>query len=146
MDGKSTWLLLVYTVPREPSASRVYVWRKLKRLGAIMLQDAVWLMPATSVTREQLQWLAAEIKELHGTAMLWESKVTLAGQEQDLIRRFDSELHASYRKLLAALKSPKADLPALSRRYLQLQTQDHFHSELGRKVRAALIARRGGGR
>ena len=27
------WLMLVYRVPREPTSCRVYVWRKLKRLG-----------------------------------------------------------------------------------------------------------------
>ena len=39
--SSSTWLLLAYKVPRDPSASRVRVWRKLKRLGAVALQDAL---------------------------------------------------------------------------------------------------------
>ena len=33
------WLLLAYKIPREPTAGRVYVWRKLKQLGAIAVQD-----------------------------------------------------------------------------------------------------------
>jgi len=37
------WIVLTYRVPREPSANRVYVWRKLKQLGAIALQDAAWV-------------------------------------------------------------------------------------------------------
>src|SRR5690348_15616912 len=49
------WLLLIYKFPREPTASRVYDWRKLKQLGAIALQDAVWVLPATPRTQEQLQ-------------------------------------------------------------------------------------------
>ena len=57
--SSSTWLLLAYKVPREPSANRVYVWRKLKRLGAVALQDAVWVLPATAHTRERFRWLAA---------------------------------------------------------------------------------------
>ena len=32
-DGQE-WLLLVHKIPREPTAGRVYVWRKLKQLGA----------------------------------------------------------------------------------------------------------------
>src|SRR4051812_28239151 len=71
-----TWMMLVYRVPNEPTASRVYVWRKLKRLGALLLQDAVWVLPATPHTREQLRWLATEIVELHGEASVWESRLT----------------------------------------------------------------------
>jgi hypothetical protein len=36
------WLLLVYKVPSEPSARRVYFWRKLKRLDALLLHDALY--------------------------------------------------------------------------------------------------------
>ena len=28
-----TWMLLVYNVPNKPTSSRLYVWRKLKKLG-----------------------------------------------------------------------------------------------------------------
>ncbi|HEV2458330.1 MAG TPA: Chromate resistance protein ChrB, partial [Ktedonobacterales bacterium] len=71
------WVLLVYKVPPEPSARRVYVWRKLKRLGAILLHDAVWVLPATPATREQFQWLATEIEELAGSALVWEATLRL---------------------------------------------------------------------
>jgi len=47
-----TWVLLHYKIPREPSAQRVFIWRKLKRLGALLLHDALWVLPATPRTRE----------------------------------------------------------------------------------------------
>src|SRR5215203_2803511 len=90
------WLLLVYSVPREPSASRVYVWRKLNRLGAIMLQDAVWVLPATPQTREQFQWLAGEIEELHGTVSVWESQSVFERGEAALVRLFETRLEKPY--------------------------------------------------
>ena len=34
------WLLLVYRVPPEPSRLRAAVWRRLKSLGAIYLQNS----------------------------------------------------------------------------------------------------------
>lgn len=37
-DESARWLLLVYRVPPEPSASRVGVWRDLKRIGALYLE------------------------------------------------------------------------------------------------------------
>jgi hypothetical protein len=137
------WLLMVYTVPREPSASRVYVWRKFNRLGAILLQDATWVLPDTPQTREQFKWLAAEIKELGGNATLWLSQLFLHGQEAELTRQFEAALRTPYEEILAGLKRKKPDLIALSRRYQQLQSQDYFNSELGRKSRAALLAARG---
>ena len=134
-----TWLLLTYKVPREPTASRVYVWRKLKRLGALPLQDAVWVMPASAPTREQMQWLAAEIEELEGEVTLWEARLTLNGQEETVVQQFIKQAEAGYREILDALKERDRDLPALSRRYQQVLAQDFFHCDLGKRVRDALV-------
>ena len=40
-----TWLLLTYKVPAEPSARRIAIWRKLKGMGAIYLQNGVCVLP-----------------------------------------------------------------------------------------------------
>jgi len=39
------WLLLVYRVPPEPSRLRSAVWRRLKSLGAIYLQNSAAALP-----------------------------------------------------------------------------------------------------
>lgn len=138
-----SWVLLLYKVPSEPTSRRVYVWRKLKRLGAILLHDAAWVLPASARTREQLQWLAAEIEEMNGEALVWES--TLAyGQEESLIRQFLAQAEAAYGDLLIELERPDADLASLSRRYQQVRSQDYFQSELGQQIHAALTKARGG--
>ena len=59
-DTAHQWLLLLYKVPPEPTAHRVSVWRKLKRLGAILLHDSVWVLPPSTRTIEELRWLAAD--------------------------------------------------------------------------------------
>lgn len=137
------WLLLVYKVPNEPSARRVYVWRKLKRLAALALQDAIWVLPATSHTREQLEWLAAEILEMGGEAFLWEASQVLAQPEAHLIQQFIDQVEAGYQEILAALAQAEADLAALSKRYQQLKSQDYFNAPLGQAVRDALLRARG---
>lgn len=138
-----SWLLLVYKVPSEPSARRVYVWRKLKRLGAILLHDAVWVLPAATRTREQLQWLAAEIQEMEGEALLWEAQQFYPDQEAYLIQQFMAQVDDVYQAILAELASENPDLAALSRRYQQAKSQDYFQSPLGEQVRAALMEARG---
>jgi len=137
------WLLLHYKLPPEPSALRVSVWRKLKRLGAILFQDTVWVLPCTPRTLEQFQWLAAEIMEMGGETALWESKLALVGKEDSLIAQFREQVDEGYRALLAQIELTDADLDMLSRQYQQVLLKDYFHSELGQRVRQALLARRG---
>ena len=138
------WLLLLYKVPNEPSARRVYVWRKLKGLGAILVHDSAWVLPASPQTGEKLQWLAAEIKEMDGgAAMLWEAEQVLIGQDSGLVQQFTEQVDTVYRQILAALEKEDADLVTLSKQYQQTKLQDYFHSELGEKVRTMLVERRG---
>ncbi len=141
---ETPWVLLVYKIPREPTASRAQVWRKLKRLGALLLHDAVWVLPATSWTREQFQWLAVEIGELGGEAHLWESHLLLNGQAEALIQQFQARVNAGYQEILEELEQEDADLVALSRTYQQVRAQDYFHSALGTHVRERLMSARGG--
>ncbi len=139
-----TWMMLVYKVPREPTSARAAVWRKLKKLGALLLHDAVWVLPATPWTREQFQWLAVEIAELDGEAHLWESLLVLPDQEDTLVQKFQTRVDAVYQEILTELEHGQVDLIALSRRYQQIQAQDYFQSEVGKQVRARLLEARGG--
>jgi len=135
-----TWLLFIYKVPNEPSARRVYVWRKLKAMGAIVLHDSVWVLPLTPRTREKLQWLASEIKEMEGgQSMLWESKQIFTGEDSDLMQQFVDQVDTQYKDILSQLQRRNPDLAALSRQYQLASAQDYFQSELGKRVYESLI-------
>jgi hypothetical protein len=136
-------LLLAYKVPREPSANRVYVWRKLRKLAAVAIQDAVWVLPKLPQTLEHFRWLAAEIAEMKGEASLWESNLLINGQDQGLVRQFAEQTEPSYRTILSALARKKPDLDALSRQYVQTLACDYFRGTLSKQVRNALIAAKG---
>lgn len=137
------WLLLTYKVPRSPTANRVYVWRKLKQLGAVLLNDALWVLPSAPQSYEHCQWLGAEIEELGGEFTLWESRLMLNKQEESLVRQFTNQVERPYRKLLIELKRSQPDLTALSRRYQQIRARDYFNSELGKRVLKALTHAKG---
>jgi hypothetical protein len=143
-ESMPLWVVLVYRIPREPAAGRVYVWRKLKRLGALLLHDAVWLLPETPWTREQFQWLAVEIRELGGEALVWESRMVLPGQDDALVQQFLAEVEHDYQAILMALQQADADLAALARQYQQIQARDYLRSPLGQQVHTALLQARGG--
>lgn len=136
----STWLFLVYRIPREPSAGRVFVWRKLQQLGAISLQDAIWVLPKTQRTQEQFQWLAAEIKELKGESTLWETQALFTADGTSLRQQFIDAVDREYNEIVAALKNKARDLATLSKRFQDIQTKDHFASPLGKRTREKLLA------
>jgi hypothetical protein len=138
------WVLLAYQIPSEPSARRVAVWRKLKRLGALLLHDSLWVLPATAHTREQFQWLAADIIEFGGEATFWEGELLVGGEQANLVGQFREQVEAVYRDILAKLEIPDSDLAALARDYQQAKTRDYFESELSDIVRDKLIDAREG--
>ena len=143
-----SWALLVFTLPREPSAPRVAVWRKLKKLGAVLLHDAVWVLPAQPALLEHFRWLAAEIRESSGEALVWVAEQGLPGQDDTLIEQFQTQAEMEYQTILAALDAPRieakdnahAERAALARRYQQTHARDYFHAPTGDLVRARLEA------
>jgi len=139
----TSWLLIHYKLPNKPSALRVYVWRKLKRLGAIFLNDAVWVLPDTPRTAENLQWLAAEIQEMKGEVNLWKSSLVLGLPEEALIEQFKKEVDLEYKGLLKRLGQKNRDLSKLSQEYQQIIGRDYFQSEGGKQVKERLLALRG---
>lgn len=139
----NTWLLLHYKLPNKPSALRVYIWRKLKRLGAILLHDAIWVLPENARTTEQIQWLTTEIEERGGSAYYWRANAMVNEQEQSMIRQFNEQVDTVYADLLKKMKSPGIDLQEISQQYQETIAKDFFHSKLGFLVREKLTSKRG---
>jgi DNA-binding transcriptional regulator PaaX len=138
MTQAQQWLMLSYTLPREPSAPRVALWRKLKKLGAILLHDALWVLPATPALQEQVRWLATEITEAEGSAEVWHGHLDLLSQDAALVDQFVAQAEAGYQELLHLLNDPLASRTELARRYRQLYTIDYFHAPSSERVRARL--------
>jgi hypothetical protein len=139
----TTWLLLHYKLPNKPSALRVYTWRKLKRLGAILLHEAVWVLPDLPRTAEQMQWLTTEIREMGGEAYSWRANTIFDEIDEAITRQFNEQVDVIYSELLKKLEKTRADLLEISRQYQQTAAQDFFHSQLGLIVREKLTTRRG---
>ena len=139
----TTWLLLHYKLPTKPSALRVYIWRKLKRLGAILLHEAIWVLPDQPRTAEQIQWLTAEIQEMGGEAFSWRAYAILGENSEALKQQFNEQVDKIYSYLMKRLEKSRVDLQEISHEYQQAASQDFFHSKLGLRVREKLTSRRG---
>jgi DNA-binding transcriptional regulator PaaX len=75
------WLLLVYRVPSEPTRLRAAVWRRIKSMGAIYLQNSAAALPASVTAERGLRKLRSEILDMSGTAVLLSCSV-LAGEPE----------------------------------------------------------------
>jgi DNA-binding transcriptional regulator PaaX len=150
--GKTRWLILVYHLPREPSRHRVAVWRKLKTLGALYLQDGAAVLPEDAVTREQLEWLQLRIREAGGEATLWEALPNTVAEDKSLVEEFRASREAAYKRLIeasnrlrrkAALGSDKAllleELGKMEREFRAERRRDYFRSPL--RNEAAVVLR-----
>jgi hypothetical protein len=101
-DGPGLWVLLCYRVPREPSAPRIAIWRKLKRLGAGQLGDGLVALPADARTREQLEWVAEDVTEAGGSAGVWLARPATLAQERELAAAMAAARSAEYATVAAA--------------------------------------------
>lgn len=82
MHESSGWVVLVYRVPSDPSRLRAQVWRRLRQLGAIYLQNAVVALPYDAAAERSLLRLQEEITtEMGGSAQVFRA-VALAGESQ----------------------------------------------------------------
>ena len=82
VDGAGPgWLLLIYRVPPEPTRLRSTVWRRIKSLGAIYLQNSVAALPASPANERSLRKLRREIVDMSGTAILL-TAAALAGEAE----------------------------------------------------------------
>jgi ChrB-like protein len=97
--GPGEWVLLTYRLPREPSTPRISVWRRLRRLGVAKLVDGLVALPADARTREQLDWVAVEIREAGGTAGVWLARPASAAAEREVAAGMARDRAGEYEKL-----------------------------------------------
>lgn len=70
-----TWVLLIYRLPTQPSRARVAVWRELRRLGALPLQQGVVAIPASEPWLERLAEVESRIEAEGGSFYRFEVDV-----------------------------------------------------------------------
>lgn len=151
------WLLCSYHLPREPTRLRLAVWRRLRRLGAIMVHGGLWILPGDHKTREDFEWLSQDITERGGEALLWEARSFGTAQDAALAAGFRSECDARYAELAAAaaqlarvarrrsltgaaVEQVMQRLRTLERGFRQERRRDYFRAPGRRAAEAVLRA------
>lgn len=105
-----TWLLLTYKVPPEPAKKRIALWRKLKGMGAVYLQNGVCLLPKTDDHTRRLKIIENEIGEMSGDSVLLETVALDGAQAEKVVARFKADRDEEYAEFLDKCKDFEAEI------------------------------------
>lgn len=105
-----SWLLLTYKVPPDPATRRVALWRKLKGMGAVYLQNGVCLLPKTDDHVRRLKMIENDVAEMGGEAVILETIALDRVQEDKVIARFKSDRDEQYREFLGRCADFEAEI------------------------------------
>jgi hypothetical protein len=95
-----SWLLLTYKVPPEPAKKRIALWRRLKGMGAVYLQNGVCLLPKTDDHVRRLKMLENDVAEMDGEAVILETAALDRSQEDKVLTRFKADRDEQYREFI----------------------------------------------
>ncbi|WP_437770423.1 Chromate resistance protein ChrB [Arthrobacter sp. KNU40] len=94
-----TWLILIYRVPSEPTRLRAAVWRRLRNLGAVYMQNSAAAAPRTPQNERAMRALRNEIVESMAGKAFLVNAASLIG-ENDLVNMFNEARNDEYEEIL----------------------------------------------
>src|SRR5204863_7225751 len=100
-----SWLLLIHQLPAKPAYLRVKVWRRLQSIGAVAVKNAVYALPAGEQAQEDFAWLAHEIADGGGEAMICEARLVDGLEDQEVRAMFSAARDQDYEGLAKAAGS-----------------------------------------
>ena len=68
------WIIVTYRLPPEPSRHRVAVWRELRRVGAVSLQQATWALPSREDFLEAVSRASALVERAGGEVVVLDAE------------------------------------------------------------------------
>jgi len=127
------WIIFFYSVPSKPVSSRMKVWRKLIKVGAVQLKGSVYILPFNDDHYEFLQWLVSEIAAMKGEADFVKIEKVDTMSDPQIIALFNRQRASDYkviekalgeieRKLSSTQKGGKSqNLPGISNQIARLR-------------------------
>jgi hypothetical protein len=99
-----SWLVFSYSLPSKARSSpRVAVWRRLRANGAVSPKGGVYVLPARPDCVEAFQWLAQEVEDAKGEALLMHVDRFEGMTDQALVALFQEARRKDYEALDARI-------------------------------------------
>ena len=102
--------MLSYKIPSEPARHRMAVWRRLKSVGAIYLNNGVCLVPSNPDHLRQVRILSNEIGEMGGEAVVLEAAPIDPAQRERVAGRFRSDRDEAYQEFIERCDGFEAEI------------------------------------
>jgi hypothetical protein len=143
------WVVFSYSLSTKSSSPRVALWRRLRRLGAISPAGGLYVLPARDECVEAFNWLAQEIRQARGEAVVMRVERFEGLTEQDLIALFNRARGEEYAQLDAQITSLEKLKPKeraqlkdavekLRKQHAEIARVDYFGSAAGTRVAGRL--------
>ncbi|PZF86084.1 Chromate resistance protein ChrB [Jiangella anatolica] len=104
------WLVVSASTAGAPGTLRVQVWRKLRSLGALYLQQSTCLLPARPEVAREVRRLADRVRHQSGSIRILSMAFTDEAEEQAVIAEFNAARDAEYAEVLERLPSLRREL------------------------------------
>ena len=155
MASSHRWLILVHQLPPRPSNLRVRVWRRLQQVGAVVLRNSLYVLPATDEAREDFNWVREEIRTSGGQVSVLEASAVDGYTDGELMQQFRDLRRAEYEALAAEIHSAAArtssrraaaprnrhrSLEHLKEEFAAIQARDYFDAPGRDAAETALVA------
>jgi hypothetical protein len=98
-EGARNWWVFAFYLPTEAAYVRVKIWRRLQNIGAAPFKNALYLLPATPDTLEDLEWTLREVYQAGGEGVIFAGSTVQGLSDGDLAGLFDAAREAQYREL-----------------------------------------------
>ncbi len=120
MNKKNTtknrgWLLFFYSIPSKPVASRMKIWRKLTRVGALPFKGAVYILPDNEETLEYFQWLVSEVVSMGGEGAFVKVEKVETANNEEIVHLFNEQREREYRRVEKALEEIERKLAGIKK-------------------------------
>src|SRR6266566_4187237 len=132
-----SWRVLIYRVPTEPASKRVAVWRDLKRLGALYLQQCACIFPDIPGVTEEVNLVAAKIPALGGEAFRAQRANEYAEIIEECETKFVKEIefeHFRQNYTFEEAEEIEQDLEKIRRWFDRVRDRDWFKAERRNEV------------
>jgi hypothetical protein len=134
------WLLIAVSTAGAPASTRVHVWRKLRGLGALYLQQSVCLLPDRPEPARQVRRLLDRVRAEGGSGRLLRTRFTDPAERDEIVAEFNAARSAEYDEVLSRFPTFFAELAAETARgratYAEVEENEadltRFRAWLGR--------------
>jgi hypothetical protein len=134
------WLLISVSAAGAPGTLRVQVWRKLRSLGALYVQQSVCLLPARPEVAREVSRLVDRVRRQGGSARVLQVQLVDRDERAAVIAELNEARDAEYTELLERLPTFSAELELERARgrasYVEVEENEadlqRFHTWLGK--------------